>query len=68
MNERVRSVGFKTTSFIVVKINIASLKRLKYLPPFDNRVVPLYMASNCGHEIFEFRKTRNKIIVHGVYG
>ena len=26
------------------------------------------MASNCGHELFEFRNTRNKIIVHGVYG
>ena len=28
----------------------------------------LYMASNCGHELFEFRNTRNKIIEHGVYG
>ena len=24
------------------------------------------MASNCGHELFEFRNTRNKIIEHGV--
>ena len=31
-------------------------------------VVVLFMASNCGHELFEFRNTRNKIIVHGVYG
>ena len=29
-------------------------------------IVP--MASNCGHELFEFRNTRNTIIVHGVYG
>ena len=27
-----------------------------------------YMASNCGHELFEFRNTRNKIIVQEVYG
>ena len=27
-----------------------------------------HMASNCGHELFEFRNTRNKMIEHGVYG
>ena len=30
-------------------------------------ILIVYMASNCGHELFEFRNTRNKIIVHGVY-
>jgi hypothetical protein len=30
--------------------------------------VMTYMASNCGHELFEFRNTRNKIIVQEVYG
>ena len=29
---------------------------------------PKLLASNCGHELFEFGNMRNKIIVHGVYG
>ena len=47
---------------------VAALVDVNMAGKIDFTALLKNMASNCGHELFEFRNTRNKIIVHGVYG